>query len=134
MTEQLYIHGQREERVVYAEVDYRNETDVESMSCRVNQWHLFDQNGYSYEAQSDLGNTYLYREKRYFGSDRFIDPGMNARGWFAFTVPQDAKITVLQFLTKYVGTKTANIVVPDDIETEAPVNTVKVLRPDPRTL
>jgi hypothetical protein len=104
------------------------------MSCRRNQWHLFDRNGYSYEAKSEIAASHLYQEKRYFGGDRFIDPGMNVRGWFAFTVPLDAQITVLQFMTQFVSTKTASIFVGEGVETEAPVNAVKGLRPEPRTL
>ena len=34
---------------------------------------------------------------------------MNACGWLAFRVLEEAKITVLQFMTAFVGTKTADI-------------------------
>jgi len=122
VTEQFHTHGQKEERVIYAEVEYRNQTKEENISCRRNQWHLFGKDGYSYEAKSGMEASYLYQEKRYFGSERFINPGMNVRGWLGFSVPEDAKITILQFMTAFIGTKTADIDVEHVIETEAQVS------------
>lgn len=116
VTEQWHTNGHKKERVIHAEVEYRNQTQEENMSCRRNQWHLYSKHGYSYEAKSELEASYLYEEKKYFGGERYINPEMNARGWFAFPVPEDAEITVLQFMTAFIGTKTADIRVESVME------------------
>jgi hypothetical protein len=117
--EQFHQKDQKIERVIYTEVEYRNQTEEESMSCRRNQWHLFAQDGYSYEAVSELSSSFLYRDRRYFGGERYINPGMNVRGWLAFPVPEKAKIMMLQFMTGFIGTKIADIDVEQVIQTEA---------------
>lgn len=104
------------QRIIYAEVEYRNQSGQENLSCRRNQWHLYARDGYSYEAESPAGARYLYAEKPYFGGDRFLNPGMNVRGWLAFKLPQEAQAVVLQFMTAFIGTKTADIHIEHVIE------------------
>ena len=123
ITEQTFTANDKKQRVVYAEVEYSNRSGKENLSCRRNQWLLYDQNGYTYQAQHETVAPQLYRDKAYFGGDRFLNPGMNARGWFAFQVPDDAKIIVLQFLTAFIGTKTADIRVENEIELERTTTT-----------
>ena len=125
----IYIHQVVEqldgtERIVCAEVEYRNQSGQQNLSCRRNQWHLYGKDGYSYEAESVAGARHLYSDKHYFGSDRFINAGMHVRGWLAFKVPQEAQIIILQFMTAYVGTKTADIHIEHVIET-APASTTQ---------
>ena len=118
ITEQTIIANDKKQRIFHAEVEYSNRSGKENLSCRRNQWLLYDQNGYTYQAQSEAVAPQLYQAKAYFGGDRFLNPGMNARGWFAFQVPGDAKLIVLQFLTAFIGTKTADIRVENEIELE----------------
>ncbi len=87
------------ERVIYINVEYRNNSDESSLSCRRNQWYLYDAEGYSYEATS--GRDYLYDQQgmRYLGGERFIN----------FQVPDEAQIERVQFITAFLGTKSADV-------------------------
>ena len=123
ITEQTFTVNDKKQRILHAEVEYSNRSGKENLSCRRNQWLLYDQNGYTYQAQSETLMPQLYQAKAYFGGDRFLNPGMNARGWFAFQVPDDAKIIILQFLTAFIGTKTADIRVENEIELEQTTST-----------
>lgn len=104
-----------QQRIIFAEVEYKNLAGTESLNCRRNQWYLYARDGYSYEAESQSAD-YQYAEKKYFGSERFINPGMNARGWFAFKVANDSEISHLQFMTAFIGTKTVDIGIEEAIE------------------
>jgi hypothetical protein len=88
------------------------------MSCRRNQWHLFSEDGYSFEPVSELESAIYYADKPYFGGERMINPGRNVRGWFAFEVPHEKKLQYLQFMTAFLGTKTADIELDNSIEIE----------------
>jgi len=123
VAEQTLAASQKQQRVIYAEVEYRNRSGRENLSCRRNQWLLYDKGGYTYKAETELTAAHLYAAKRYFGGERFLNPGMNARGWLAFQVPEDANIIVLQFLSAFIGTKTADISVEGKIETEHSAST-----------
>lgn len=118
VTEQGYLFKAGPKRFIYVEVEYRNQTEVENMSCRRNQWHLFSQDGYSFEAISEIGGAIYYKDKPYFGGDRIINPGRNVRGWFAFEVPYEKKLQYIQFMTAFLGTKTADIDLENEIEIE----------------
>jgi len=120
VTEQLHISDQKRKQVIYIEVEYRNQSQVENLSCRRNQWRVYSAEGNSYEAEA-IGIAYLFREKHYFGSENLINPGMNVRGWFAFILPEGAKIRFLQFMTAFIGTKTAAFDIEDSIEIEEPL-------------
>ena len=121
VVEQLRRKGPARERVIYVEVEYENRTGQESLSCRRNQWHLYARDGYSYEAESPMMADDLYTEKPYFGGERYINPGMNARGWLAFKAASDAEIVLLQFITAFLRTRTADIRIETAIEREAPM-------------
>jgi hypothetical protein len=86
-------------------VEYRN-SGKETLSCRRNQWILFDADGYAYDGDysSDL---YEDLPGQPLGGDRMAMPGMHVRGWVAFKLPQAAVVDRLQFLTGYLVTKTA---------------------------
>jgi len=43
---------------------------------------------------------------------------MNLRGWLAFILPGETKIRVLQFMTAFLGTKTAEFDIEGSIEVE----------------
>ncbi|MBT7073793.1 MAG: hypothetical protein HN922_02665, partial [Anaerolineae bacterium] len=123
VTERFFIStklsGKIKERILYVEVEYRNLSQEEEISCRRNQWLLFDQSGYSYEARTNRGAFKLYEGKPYF-KEQALGFGRNARGWFAFPVSEDAEIIILQFKTAYIGAKTADFGIKEVIEQEAP--------------
>lgn len=91
-------------RLIFVNVAYRN-SGKDTLSCRRNQWVLYDGDGYTYDALN---------EPRYFdgnariglNGERFISPGMHLRGWIVFRVPPAAGLERLQFLTGFLGTKT----------------------------
>ncbi len=95
-------------RLVFIEVEYANHRSTEALSCRRNQWYLYDNQGYSYEAES---NNSLYESKnlQYLGGDHSLNRDMQLRGWLAFSVPQTATITRIQFMTAFLDTQTADI-------------------------
>ncbi len=122
VTERLYTRNQKTERIISIEVEYKNQNAQGILNCRRNQWHLLSQDGYSYEAESSM---VFNRNRTYFGSERFVSPGRNARGWFAFIVPGDAKITTLQFMTAFLKTGIADIDIENAIEQDEPVGESK---------
>lgn len=85
--EQEYVFNAKTRRVIYIEVEYRNQTRLENMSCRRNQWYLFCKDGYSFEPISELEGAIYYRDRPYFGGERIINPGKHVRGWFALQCP-----------------------------------------------
>jgi|SaaInlV_200m_DNA_2_1039689.scaffolds.fasta_scaffold02294_6 hypothetical protein len=123
IVEQEYIFSHKRKLVVYIEVEYRNQTQLENMSCRRNQWHLFMRDGYSFEALSELRKAIYYHERPYFGSERYINPGRNVRGWLAFEIPLDAGVQYIQFMTAFLKTNTVEIDITDrDIQKDPPVD------------
>jgi len=101
-----------EKRLVYLEVEYANNRSAEELSCRRNQWYLYDNQGYSYEAESS-GALYENKDLQYVGGERFLNRNMQLRGWLAFKVPENATITRAQFMTGFVGTETAEIMIDE---------------------
>jgi hypothetical protein len=82
------------------------------LSCRSNQWYLYDDQGYSYEAESS-GALYEDKDLQYLGGERFLNRNMKLRGWLAFRVPETATIARLQFMTGFLGTETAEIMIDE---------------------
>jgi hypothetical protein len=111
------VEQTRPERLVLAEVEYRNESGEESLSCRRNQWTLFAADGYHFDVSSLPRH---YRERHPFEGVCFINPGRNARGWLAFPVPEGKRLVVLQFRSAFIGVKTADIDLAGAVETDAP--------------
>lgn len=97
-------------RLIYIEVEYANNRSAEELSCRRNQWYLYDDQGYSYEAESSR-ELYEKKDVQYLGGDRFLNQGMKLRGWLVFKVPENAAIKSLQFITAFIGTETADIII-----------------------
>lgn len=101
---ELFEEKIQAQRVFYANVEYRN-NGTGSLSCRRNQWVLYDSENYTYDAATEI---------RYFsdkglislGSERFITTGMSVRGWLAFPVLSSAPLERLQFITGFLKTKT----------------------------
>lgn len=96
-------------RVLYINVECRNRTRNKTLSCRRNQWYLFDAEGYSYEAESDNPRLYQDQDRRFLGGERFLTPGTRVRGWLAFKLPENAVAERVQFITGFLGTKAADI-------------------------
>ena len=99
-------------RLVLIEVEYANQRSAEALSCRRNQWVLYDAQGYSYEAEY---NDSLYADKnlQYLGGDRFLNQGLRLRGWLAFKIPENASVQRLQFFTSFLGTEAVDILVEE---------------------
>ena len=99
-------------RLILVEVEYANQRSAEALSCRRNQWVLFDAQGFSYEAEYNDG---LYAEKniQYLGGDRFLNQGLHLRGWLAFKIPETASVQRLQFFTAFLGTEAVDILVDE---------------------
>ncbi len=93
------------ERLVYVNVEYRNNS-AETLSCRRNQWVLFDAEAYPYDT---ISNTTMLEQagRPPIGGERFVTPGGRVRGWVVFKFPESAVVEKLQFLTGFLKTKTA---------------------------
>jgi DNA-directed RNA polymerase subunit RPC12/RpoP len=98
----------KETRVFCINVEYRN-PGKETLSCRRNQWILFDSDGYTYD--NDFTST-LYEglPGQPLGGDRLVTPGSHLRGWVVFKLSQSATVNRLQFLTSILSTKTAEYI------------------------
>jgi hypothetical protein len=116
--DQEYIFNAGSKRIIYIEVEYRNQSQLENMSCRSNQWHLFSADGYCFDVVSSLFNAVYYQDKPYFGGDRIINPGRHVRGWFGFEVPLEKKVEYLQFMNSILGTRSVDIDLENEIEIE----------------
>lgn len=94
----VVVETVQKERVLYIEVAYRN-TSIGALSCRHDQWVVFDREGYTYEPVKDYDFRALYEgnAKRYVGMSRVITPGMRLRGWLGFVLPDTAIVEYLQF-------------------------------------
>lgn len=88
----------------YANVEYRN-SGSNMISCRKNQWVLYDAQGYTYDATSEI-RYFDNKELISLGSERFIIPGMSVRGWLAFPVASSVNLERLQFFSSFLQTKT----------------------------
>jgi len=97
------------ERIVYVNVHYHNNSTT-SLSCRRNQWVLYDIDAYPYDA---ITKSSLFTDRHPLGGERFISPNMQVRGWIAFKISQDTVIERLQFLTGFLSTKTAEFFIRD---------------------
>lgn len=107
--EQEAVDGKR---LAYIEVEYANNRSAEELSCRRNQWYLYDDQGYSYEAESSR-DIYEQKDLQYLGGDRFLNQDMKLRGWLVYKVPEDATIKNIQFITGFIGTETADIMIDE---------------------
>ena len=112
----IHVHSIKEEqvqvrRVVFVEVEYRN-PGAETLSCRRNQWVLYDADEYTYKATP---RTALLERSELpaLGGESFIRPDMRVRGWLAFEIPSAAKLERLQFFTAFLGTKTAEFLLEE---------------------
>jgi hypothetical protein len=104
-------------RLVSIEVEYANNRSLEELSCRRNQWYLYDTQGHSYEAESDWfneeykGDLYEMTNLSYLGGDHVLSQNGHLRGWLIFVVPEETSIEKIQFMTEFLDTKTADILV-----------------------
>lgn len=100
---ELFLHSIsietfKEMQVLYIDVAYRNRSTT-AITCRHDQWIVFDREGYTYEPVKDYNFPELYegKAKRYIGLSRIITPGMRLRGWLGFLIPTSTTIEYLQF-------------------------------------
>lgn len=100
---EIYVHVVSDEviekqHIFYAEVECRNRLST-PLTCRHDQWIVFDEDGYTYEAAKDFSHPAYYEknDKRYLGMSRTITQGMRLRGWLAYLLPSAAKVAYLQF-------------------------------------
>lgn len=98
-----------DQRVVYINIEYTTQRTNQTLSCRRNQWLLFDQEYYSYEAEGSNKALYEDKQRPFFGGERFLNRGMRARGWLAFKVPPAAQLKRLQFFTSFLSARTVDI-------------------------
>jgi ribosomal protein S27AE len=86
------------DRVLYIDVAYRNPSST-AVTCRHDQWLVFDTEGYTYEPVKDFNYREMYEgnAKRYLGMSRIITPGMRLRGWLGFLIPPSTTVEYLQF-------------------------------------
>lgn len=94
----ISVETVKEQQVLYIDVSYRNQL-IAPLTCRHDQWIVFDRDGYTYEPVKDYNSPELYdgNSKRYMGLSRTLSPGMRLRGWLAFLVPASTTIEYLQF-------------------------------------
>lgn len=97
------------DRLVYVNVEYQNLTSDQTLSYRLNQWTVFDSEGYAYQPLS--GSTIgLFSERgRPALREGALGPGTRVRGWLAFRVPYRCELERLQFLTGFLTSKVADI-------------------------
>jgi hypothetical protein len=94
--------------ILFVNVAYRNPTTSKTIEARRNQWFLYDEEGYSYEAEGD--NRFLYENngKPFLGGTRYINPGLKARGWLAFAVTPTLIPERIQFVDGFLRGNTAD--------------------------
>ncbi len=104
---EMFEEKVKEQRVFYANVEYRNPgSDI--LSCRHNQWVIFDRDGYGYDSSWDSN---LFKEHvPGLTGERFASPGMQVRAWVAFKVPSEVEIIRLQFITAFLSTRTIEFI------------------------
>jgi hypothetical protein len=129
VVDQEYIFDVDSKRIVYIDVEYRNDTPVDNMSCRSNQWHIFSEDGYCFDTVSSLFGNIYYQDKPYLGGDRIINSGRHVRGWLAFEIPHEKKVHYLQFMNSILGTKAVDIEIGNDIEIEVSKDVSNSQRP-----
>lgn len=98
-----------DQQVIYINIEYANSRSKSPLSCRRNQWLLFDQENYSYEAEGTSKTLYEDKQRPYFGGERFLNLKMHARGWLAFKLPITARLKRLQFFTGFLSTRSIDI-------------------------
>jgi hypothetical protein len=109
MVEPELVDGKR---LVFIEVEYTNQRSAEALSCRRNQWVLYDAQGYSYEAEYG-DEVYEIKKVQYLGSERFLNQNLKLRGWLAFKIPETASVQRIQFFTSFLGTEAVDILVEE---------------------
>lgn len=94
--------------ILFVNVAYRNPTANKTIEARRNQWFLYDEEGYSYEAEGD--NRFLYENngKPFLGGTRYINPGLKARGWLAFAATPTLVPERIQFVDGFLRGNTAD--------------------------
>jgi hypothetical protein len=105
MLRQVVEEKKDDKRIILIDIEYQNKTD-DVLSCRSNQWVLFDIDGYTYSSFYNDPTLFEDRRRPSLTGQRFANPGGRLRGWLAFNVPNDVVIEKVQFLTAFLSTKT----------------------------
>ncbi|GAB4213411.1 MAG: hypothetical protein OHK0022_50530 [Roseiflexaceae bacterium] len=97
------------DRLVYVNVEYQNLTSDQTLSYRLNQWTVFDSEGYAYPAVSSSTAGLFTERGRPPLRDGALGPGTRVRGWMAFRVPYGCELERLQFISGFLTSKIADI-------------------------
>lgn len=106
---EILVEQDGDQQVVYINIEYANSRSKSPLSCRRNQWLLFDQENYSYEAEGTSKTLYEDKQRPYFGGERFLNLKMHARGWLVFKLPTAARPKRLHFFTAFLSTHAIDI-------------------------
>jgi hypothetical protein len=99
------------QRVFYVNVAYENRNWRKSFSYRLNQWSLFDTDGYTY--QPELRYDYLFKKRGLLPLvTGELNPNTRVRGWLAFILEPSAVVERIHFLTGFLSGKAVDILVP----------------------
>ena len=93
-------------RILAINVEYRNNGDG-MLSCRIGQWNLFDQDGYTYQFEY-LAEFFTGLPGSRLPGESVIGPEMRVRGWIVFKIPLTATVERLQFLVDLIHYKTVD--------------------------
>ncbi|GAB4577839.1 MAG: hypothetical protein Fur0022_05710 [Anaerolineales bacterium] len=110
---EIFVHAileekENERRFIFVDVEYRN-PGKETLSCRRNQWILYDAQGYTFDAASD-SSLLEKRGRPPLTGERFVNSGMRVRGWVVFSPPMNVNLERLQFITGFFMPKTAEFI------------------------
>ncbi len=98
-------------RVFYINVSYENRNWRKSFSYRLNQWSVFDVEGYSYPSEYYYDYLFKKRELRpLMGGE--LNPNTRVRGWLAFILGRDTVLERIHFLSGFLVGKAVDIVLP----------------------
>lgn len=103
------------ERLVYVDVEYFNPTRHKALSYRLNQWSLFDRQGYVYESEYPMSVWFRDRGRPSL-HENVLNPQTRARGWMVFKPARAANVDRLHFLTGFLSGHAVDI----DLTIKAP--------------
>lgn len=87
-------------------VEYNNHSE-KPVKFRLGQWLLFDTDGFSYE--SELRNQFYEDDASCKLREGIIDPGQQVKGWVAFSITKNSRLSHVQFRADFITRKVINI-------------------------
>jgi hypothetical protein len=85
-------------RTIAADVEVRHVGTGPSLNYSVSKWRAFDGEGFAFEAESLRDDP-----QRPSLIEGVLAPGGNVRGWIAFTVPTDARLARVEYISGYLS-------------------------------